>query len=750
MRVYHRLIHIRDQRERHDDIPQEILNNPVFQLTTKFRLIVQKKSAPITKSSRLVVDGDGMGIFAELAGVLREQNNVVMIYLVACILERLFGKDAIDDIEAIRGELSISEVIDGVSRPIVNAPTLPVHRTKFETQPSLPPLHPAKAATSVFVPAAPPLSGQSAFSNIASSSSLSSVFGGPTFGSSSSVFGGPTFNVSSNSRSSFPLSNSGFPALQPLPFAPPSTQASQSPFDRTLLPTPPSTHSNSQTPVVMASSSAFSQTFASPKSVFGAAGTAAQSPFKPTIPSPLNPGASTFVPSASFLPSEPQSSLTAATPTTHVVVAEPEPISFLPAVPVTTSPVVTQPPRVPTPPEIETPSANGKLAEGHSNSPRPRIVERRQTLWDFPGTPSHLKTPSAGPSYNGAPPTPTTPIPVSPDKMPSLGKFEPVALPPTPTARWFEPSSPTQLKLNPSLLLRKQSMGLILQLPDAPAPVEILSPLALPKTASQESLSLTPTRFFENMASTSKLSLDKLSALPSLSFSNKSKEKDKTTILDLNSVAHNFLRSSSVVKKHFKLWLKRTIDRAAWDEACRKSEMYSGKVQRHRHSSSVDSSISERQTVSEVRKRRLSAGMSTSSASARVKRSKHRMSTEYKPPLTDEELARRLKEVRAVHPWPVRTSLIAYRLHLPLRTKKNTNVVGSAGRSCKPSESAFQLPHQAGSPHLSGESGSPRIPRMTARQSGWNISLTYRRPANGLRRTCSPSLSHRTARLLLR
>lgn len=38
-----------------------------------------------------------------------------MVYLVACLLERLFGKDTIDDIEGIKGNLSISDIIDGVS-----------------------------------------------------------------------------------------------------------------------------------------------------------------------------------------------------------------------------------------------------------------------------------------------------------------------------------------------------------------------------------------------------------------------------------------------------------------------------------------------------------------------------------------------------------------------------------------------------------------------------------------------------------
>lgn len=115
MRVYHRLVHIRDQRERHDDIPQALLSHPVFELTTKFRARVQTKSAPITKTSSLVVDAEAMHIFAELADVLRREGNIVMTYLVACILERHFGKGTIENIESIRADLSISNVIDGYS-----------------------------------------------------------------------------------------------------------------------------------------------------------------------------------------------------------------------------------------------------------------------------------------------------------------------------------------------------------------------------------------------------------------------------------------------------------------------------------------------------------------------------------------------------------------------------------------------------------------------------------------------------------
>ena len=115
MRVYHRLIHIRDQKERHDDIPEHIYSHPVFQLTTDFRQHVQSHSAPISKTSKLIVTEQAMYIFAHLAAVLNEQGSMVMVYLVACILERLFGKDTIEDIESLKRDLTIPEIIDGVS-----------------------------------------------------------------------------------------------------------------------------------------------------------------------------------------------------------------------------------------------------------------------------------------------------------------------------------------------------------------------------------------------------------------------------------------------------------------------------------------------------------------------------------------------------------------------------------------------------------------------------------------------------------
>ncbi|KAJ3710129.1 SAC3/GANP/Nin1/mts3/eIF-3 p25 family-domain-containing protein, partial [Lentinula guzmanii] len=116
MRIYHRLIHIRDQRERHDDVPREIQTHPVYRLTEEFRKRVQERSVPITKTSRLVVDEAGMRVFGELVGELRKGGGGGrgMVYLVACILEHLFGEETIEDMESVRGGLELKDVIDGV------------------------------------------------------------------------------------------------------------------------------------------------------------------------------------------------------------------------------------------------------------------------------------------------------------------------------------------------------------------------------------------------------------------------------------------------------------------------------------------------------------------------------------------------------------------------------------------------------------------------------------------------------------
>jgi nuclear mRNA export protein SAC3 len=90
------------------------------------------------------------------------------------------------------------------------------------------------------------------------------------------------------------------------------------------------------------------------------------------------------------------------------------------------------------------------------------------------------------------------------------------------------------------------------------------------------------------------------------------------------------------VKECFERWVQRATDRAEWLEACEHSEAYKHKVQLERGSNNV-SPVSERKRPVES---------NSAPASPIRKRARKRVSSVYQRPLTDEELATRLKEVR--------------------------------------------------------------------------------------------------------
>jgi hypothetical protein len=395
MRVYHRLIHIRDQKERHDDIPPHILDNPVFTLITKFRQHVQEKSAPITKVSQLTVGEDGMVIFAQLAQVLQEQNNIVMVYLVACILERLFGKGAIqDDLELIRGDLSFSDIIDGVSRPRGVAqedqeefveeayadedsqsfiehteqgelplPTVPnpipphIPSVFGGSTPSFGMVHPQGLNV------APPKNAFSLLVSTPSPFATSSIFGGTP---SMSVFGSdqraPVFPQPASSPIPPPSGKSSESMLQPHHFN--GLASSQSP--PSSFPPVPTVQ-----PTPLATKSEVSFTLPPSRAVFDLP--LPQPPPSETVP--LNPTAPTFIP---LIPSPPVPPLSSS------------------SLPKATQPVPSQ---TPTAPKFSASPAT-RLAESSSPLPSPplegpqiasaaRLVERRQTLWDLPGISDH-------------------------------------------------------------------------------------------------------------------------------------------------------------------------------------------------------------------------------------------------------------------------------------------------------------------------------------------------------------------------
>ncbi|KAI0739914.1 SAC3/GANP/Nin1/mts3/eIF-3 p25 family-domain-containing protein [Daedaleopsis nitida] len=711
MRVYHRLIHIRDQKERHEEIPDDIRNHPVFRLTTEFRLRVQANSAPITKASKLIVDDQAMQIFGQLAAVLREQNNVAMVYLVACIMERLFGKDCIDDIEGIRGDLTIPEVIDGISKSLTDTgdenytaspATVLEDITEIEevspTEPPAPaPLtssatewltntfggssSSATSSQSAFPASSPPIPpsipSTSAFSNLAS---RPSAFGGSEFGSSTSssgsafgnlttkasAFGGATFGSTSGSSTSSPFSTkSAFGGSSPSTFG---TTSSPSPFAQ---PTPESSRAPlSSQPTWPAGSSAFANTPSAPSTH-----PATSVPTPPQAPT-LNPFAPTFTPPQSqFTTSSIPSQVTATKPSlgekpsifpsnifnaplasSSAPVPEPSAptsgdifsIPLVPTQPVT--PVQNQPPLSEETPREKTP-------------PPSALIERRQTLWDLPGSSSpfsRLKdhrmtfTPQPGNVYE-----PRTPVsPTAPP--PGLGKVPTIALPPTPTQRWFDPSSGSSE--SDTSLSRKRSL---LHFPSltmsAPMPAEILSPIHL-STPTPEKIAPAgtggPSPLYQShvppaeaepqaapaaSASTSSAPTvaSPIARTPSgpkpileiqtngFSSSPTSKGKAKATSADLDFMAEKFLRTGLLVKHHWQKWRKRRETTKAWDAAVRRSDFFSTSV--------LGPNPDQAQ-----KKRRIS--VPTEAASAQVRRIKRRKSNQFMQPLTDDALAQRLQE----------------------------------------------------------------------------------------------------------
>lgn len=355
----------------------------------------------------------------------------------------------------------------------------------------------------------------------------------------------------------------------------------------------------------------------------------------------------------------------------------------------------------------------------------PRIVERRQTLWDLPSTtPASLAN---IPSFNG-PRTHEGMAPFSPTNPPLLGKPEPLALPPTPTARWFDPTSHPQLKAQGSSLnLRKQSLGLWgLQMPDSPSSTEILSPLTLstPKNAIPQAMndaSPTPlSRVSEPVASTSRLLLEDVHT------HSESKGKQRDTDIDSKTIAADFARRGSTVRTCFEAWKKKATDKAAWALACTRSDMYKEKVQRKRLTSST-SVVPDESPESNAKKRRLS-GVPSSDLS-QPERHRRRISNQYKAPVTDDGLAKRLKEVRSD---PILSPLSSHiHEHPALRTTKSINDVGRKDHSYTRYAPRLVKHYQKIIFLLSGESGSPRMQRTTGRLFGWNASSISQSPENG-------------------
>ncbi|KAJ3518491.1 hypothetical protein NMY22_g13648 [Coprinellus aureogranulatus] len=539
MRVYHRLIHIRDQRERPEDIPDHIRNHPVFKLTTDFRLQVQKKSSPISKTSALVADGEAMQIFGNLVGVLKEMGDTVMIYLVACILERLFGPDTVEDIELLRGDLSLPDVIDG--RSVAAPPRIAEvqdadlemeedEEGDYEQEDELdqfleePAVEEAALSTSATWPTMNTATPSSIFG---SQPTAKSVFGPtPSQQAPTSVFG-TSQSAPSIAQSAFSNITSRPNVFGNLTFGAPTTSSSQatSVFGSTF-PTPSSTSAPSQAQSAslfgLVQAKDIPEPAALPPASQHAPSTSASPPTQPSFVTPSPPKheeptkPSIFSkPTESFfskppdffnkgpvaIPSTPASSLFSSTPTnasqsTNPPQLNPQAPSFTPSSSFTplasSTPPAQQGSQATLTPPVAGPSG---LSWSPATAPPkpPSLVERTRsastsgsraspppplkidTAWSTSSSTSNAVAPAATSASTSNVDPSVSTIPPSPREPPPLGRVQPVSL----------PSTPTTLGPPPSALLNhlKSNLGT----PPATATPErsgFLSPLILqtPKT----------------------------------------------------------------------------------------------------------------------------------------------------------------------------------------------------------------------------------------------------------------------------
>jgi hypothetical protein len=269
----------------------------------------------------------------------------------------------------------------------------------------------------------------------------------------------------------------------------------------------------------------------------------------------------------------------------------------------------------------------------------PPIVTQPTPPYQPPAPPSPVTSqPTFGvprDSFSGLDETP-------PSQPPPLSRHQPISLPPTPTATMYIPStiSGPSTKSVFGSLKKLQFTSL------AASPTEILSPLVLSSPGARSTLSSmaslhrrdsvqTPLRSGITAADLEAVSTTLESPLNGkTSFSSSISNVDQET---LESKALAFSRRNLVIKEAFHEWRDRTADRTKWKEACQRSEAYSQRVHRERLSKSTSS-------LPQENKRKV---VTPERPSPVRKRLRNRLSSEYRPPPSDEELVKRFEKVGA-------------------------------------------------------------------------------------------------------
>ncbi|KAJ7749297.1 hypothetical protein DFH07DRAFT_829171 [Mycena maculata] len=704
MRIYHRLIHIRDQVERPEPVPlsQHVAEHPMYKLTTAFRAHVQEKSKPITKASRLRVDAEGMRIFGELAAEMMGDGGggKGMVFLVACLLERLFGKGTVENIDEIRGGASWGDIIDGTTAEGAAEETQAhveevdelddgmtdqddidigeVDDVVDEDQDMRSPA-PLKSSASGWLsenfgptPSAvtfgqPSITAPiaSAFSNLGTAKS---VFGAASAFTRKSVFGntGPSpfgaipNTVAANDQSTdsnvFSSSPNPFRTVAELhqPEASSSGPTAAAPASKSFA-VPPRVQNNPLFPASSASNSPspFASTSSSPPPV--ALRPTTNNIFAPTP----KPAAFDFTDKGKGKATEPFS-WTGTPPSTSTL--NPTAPEFTP------------------PPALFRPQPAAKPVFGVT--PIPNFVPPSSSSSSFSFTPTLNTPPVTKPAPKNTLPLakidtspPVTTIssaagpssPITPGNPPPLAKIQPISLPSTPTVSGpavpaallnvvGSPASPSQPQLNKAANPLLGFLKNTLQTSGLGGPSGsgsgMLSPLVL------ASPSTTPLRHSFSPMKPQVLDAGTVLSPMSINGDRKGKGKEKAVDVDLEALALAFEQRGLVVRQCLAKWQKRTTDRAEWAEACRQSEKYSEKVRRARER---EKGVLKRPSPNgkgaenaSKRMRLLGNGAEEpdvddvfTSSTAKKRASLRRR--KYEAPRTDEDLAKRFQENKEEH-----------------------------------------------------------------------------------------------------
>lgn len=234
-----------------------------------------------------------------------------------------------------------------------------------------------------------------------------------------------------------------------------------------------------------------------------------------------------------------------------------------------------------------------------------------------------------------------------PSQPPPLSRHNPISLPPTPTATSFVPSalSGRSTKAILGSLQNIQTVSL------TAAPTEILSPLVLSSPGTKSILGSMPGLLRRDSIQTplrSGITAADLETVSTKLENGKTPDTSSTSQIDkeaLESKAFSFIRKSLLIKEVFHEWRERTAARTKWREACRRSDAYSQRVQAERLSKSTSSLPQEMDLKRKV--------LSPERPSPVRKRLRNRLSGEYRPSPSDEELLKRFEKVSTTRPSSV-------------------------------------------------------------------------------------------------